>query len=227
MAKVWYLGHSCFSLEMAGMTIVTDPFIRPNPKAKHIDFTSLKADVILVSHGHQDHIADLTDLARQTGALVIACYEIGTWLQKQGYEHVLGMNIGGTAQIDGVHFKMVKADHSSSFADGSYAGVAAGFVIHGAGDTIYFAGDTGLTRDMELIADEYVLDMALLPLGDTFTMGYADAAKAAQLISCSSVVGMHFDTFEPIRIDHKAAKDHFRQLGIDLTLPNVGDIIEL
>jgi L-ascorbate metabolism protein UlaG (beta-lactamase superfamily) len=227
MAKIWYLGHSCFHLEIDGIQIVTDPFIKPNPKAEHIDFSSIKADIILVSHGHGDHIADLVELANQTGAEVISNYEITTWLENQGYAKSRPMNHGGAYTSHGLNFKMTNAVHSSSFPDGSFAGNPAGFVIQGEKDCIYFAGDTALTYDMKLIDEEFDLSLAMLPIGDNFTMGIADAARAANFCGASKVVGMHYDTFGFIEIDHNQAIEKFNAHGVELLLPAVGDKLEL
>lgn len=227
MAKLWYLGHSCFSVTIAGKTFVTDPFITPNPQAAHIDLASVEADCILVSHGHEDHTADLLDLANRTGALVLANFEITNWIERQGYHRVHSMNIGGAFEFEGIYVKMVQAVHSSSLPGGEYGGNPGGFVIHGGGDTIYFAGDTALTRDMELIAEEFVLDAAILPMGDNYTMGPSDSVRAAQLLQCNQVIGMHFDTFEAIQIDHKSVQDMYKAAGISLILPEIGDRIDI
>jgi L-ascorbate metabolism protein UlaG (beta-lactamase superfamily) len=202
MAKILDLGHSCFQLEIAGKKFITDPFLRGNPLAKDIDFSTLEADYILVSHGHEDHIADLMELARQTKALVIANFEITTWVQNQGYDHVHGMNSGGSLRTEFGRIKVVRAEHSSSFPDGSYAGCPNGFVIEAEQACIYFAGDTALSYDQKLIGEEFDLDLAMLPIGDTFTMGVQDAIRAAGFVKCKTVVGMHYDTFAPIEIDH-------------------------
>jgi len=210
MAKVWYLGHSCLKIEIDRKTIITDPFIRPNPKASQIDFSSLSADYILVSHGHQDHIADLLDLAHQTKALVISNFEIITWVENKGYTHGHPMNHGGQITFEGLCFKMTNAVHSSSFPDGSYAGNPAGFVISSESKCLYFAGDTALTYDMKLIAEEYDVDLAILPVGDNFTMGVEDAVKASKFVNCERVLGMHYDTFKPIEIEHEQAVNTFK-----------------
>lgn len=226
MAKVWFLGHSCIRIEIDGKSLIMDPFIRPNSAASHIDFTSLEADFILVSHGHQDHLADLVELANQTQALVISNFEIISWLEKQGYKNTRSMNHGGSFDLGGVNVKMVQAVHSSSFPDGSYAGNPAGFVIWGENERIYFAGDTALTMDMLLIAQEFEINLAILPIGDVYTMGIADAVKCAKMVECKKVLGIHYDTFPPIKIDKNRAKKEFEDAGFQLLLPNVGEAIE-
>lgn len=227
MAKVWYLGHSCLKIEINNVSIITDPFIRPNSKASRVDFDSLKADYILVSHGHQDHTADLLELAQRTKALVISNFEIITWLAKQGYSHGHPMNHGGAKHFEGVSFKMTNAIHSSSFPDGTYAGNPAGFVISSKDKHIYFAGDTSLTMDMKLIGEEFDLNLAVLPIGDNFTMGIKDAVKAAKFVECNRVLGMHYDTFEPIEIDHEEAMSEFKDASATLNLLDIGEFIEL
>lgn len=226
MAKVWYLGHSCLRFELDGKSIITDPFIRPNPLAEDIDYDALQADYILVSHGHHDHVADLLDLAESTQATVIANFELTSWVEKHGYANVFGMNIGGTAGFGSLGFKMTNAVHSSSFADGSYAGNPGGFVVTSSEKCIYFAGDTALTRDMTLIADEFNLDLAILPVGDVFTMNATDACTAAELVKCNKVMGIHYDTFPPIRIDHSAAQNIFKENGKELHLLPIGTALE-
>ena len=227
MAKIWYLGHSTLQLEIDGVRIVTDPFISDNPKSADINVSDVEADIILVSHGHGDHVGDLVELAKTTDAEVISCFEITTWLENQGHSNVRPMNIGGNYVSRGIRFKMVNAVHSSSFPDGSYAGNPAGFILEGQNDCIYFAGDTALTYDMKLINEEFELTGALLPIGDNFTMGPDDALKAAQMCGTDRVVGIHFDTFGFIEIDHEQTEKLFEDAGIELFLPNPGEELEI
>lgn len=227
MAKIWYLGHSCFHLEIDGIQIVTDPFVTGNPYAGDIDLADVEADIILVSHGHGDHTGDLVRLANQTGAEVITNFEITMWLEKHGITKSRPMNHGGRYISNGIAFKMVYAAHSSSFADGTYAGNPGGFIISGTNDCIYFAGDTGLTLDMKLIKEEFDLTFAMLPVGDNFTMGPKDAAIAAGFCGANKVVGMHFDTFGYIEIDHNAAIEEFKKKNIELILPEIGQKLDL
>lgn len=226
MAKIWYLGHSCFQLEIDDVRIVTDPFVTDNPLAKDIDLATVEADIILVTHGHGDHIGDLVKLANQTNALVLCNYEICLWLEQQGYANCRPMNHGGLFSSRGIDYKVVPAAHSSSFPDGSYAGNPVGFVIQGQHDSLYFAGDTGLTLDMKLIGEGYNLTGAILPIGDNFTMGAKDAAIAATFCGAQQVIGMHYDTFEIIEIDHDAAHAAFREKGVELLLPQIGEKLE-
>lgn len=225
--KFTFLGHSCFTVELNGQTLLFDPFISGNPKASHIDIGNLTADYILISHGHGDHIADAVPLAKQTGATCISCFEIVSWLGNQGIEKGHPMNLGGHWNFDFGRVKMVNALHSSSFPDGSYAGCPAGFVIEAGDKTFYFAGDTALMRDMRRWGKDYEFDFVVLPIGDNFTMGYKDAVRAAKWLRTDRVVGVHFDTFPYIEIDHKAAKEAFAAEGKELILLDVGQTTDL
>jgi L-ascorbate metabolism protein UlaG (beta-lactamase superfamily) len=225
--QLTYLGHSCFMLHTAGKTIIFDPFIKHNPLAASINFETLQADYILVSHGHEDHTADLIALAQQTGAKVVANWEIHAWLNKNGVANTHPMNIGGKWTFDFGSVQMVFAAHSSSMPDGTYGGTAAGFVIQSEGKTIYYAGDTALTNDMKIIASKYTLDAALLPIGDNFTMNYEDACEAASWVNCKHIIAMHFDTFGFIKVDHEQAQSHFTANLKTLTIPTIGGTITI
>jgi L-ascorbate metabolism protein UlaG (beta-lactamase superfamily) len=192
-----------------------------------IDISTIQPDFILVTHGHGDHTADLVPIAKQSKAQVISAYEITEWLSGRGIENGLPMNIGGIINLGFCTIKMVKAEHSSSFSDGSYAGNAAGFVIQTSESSFYYAGDTALTLDMQLIPLSFNLDFAFLPIGDNFTMGIEDAVKSSKLIDCKKIIGMHFDTFPPIEIDHKYAYDQFSGAGLTLILPLINQTFEL
>jgi len=224
--KFSYYGQSCFLLELGGKKFLFDPFITPNPLASAIDTKSITADYILVSHGHGDHVADLVDLAKQTGALVITMVEIADWLQKQGVTNVHPMNFG-KAKFEFGSLRMVWATHSSGLPDGSYGGNPAGFVLESAGKAIYFAGDTALNMDMKLLADLYNLDYAILPIGGNFTMDVDDALIATKYIDCNKVIGVHYDTFDLIKIDKEDALAKFKREDKILLLPAIGETIEL
>lgn len=225
--KLTYYGHACFSVAAGGKTLLFDPFITPNPLAKAIDVKKVGANFILVSHGHGDHIADVVEIARRTGAKVIAPYEVGSWLEKQGVENVQGMNHGGAAPMDFGRVKLTAAIHSSSMPDGSYGGNPCGFIIESSDANFYYSGDTALTSDMKLVADWVRADFAVLPIGDFFTMGIDDAIRAAAYCGVKRIVGVHYDTFPPIKLDHAAAKETARAAGIELLLPRIGETIEL
>jgi len=224
--KFTYYGQSCFLLEADGKKFLFDPFITPNPLAKHIDISTIEADYILVSHGHGDHVADLVTLAKQTGALVIAMVEVAGWAEKQGVTNLHPMNFG-TQQFDFGKLRMVWATHSSSLPDGSYGGNPAGFVLELSGKTVYFAGDTSLNYDMKLLADLYRLDYAILPIGGNYTMDVDDALLATKYINCDKVIGVHYDTFPQIEIDSKAALAKFERENKTLLLPGIGETISL
>jgi len=223
--KTTYYGQSCFSIETGGKTLLFDPFITHNSLAKHIDVNSLKPDYILVSHGHGDHTADLLTIQKNSGATVICIAEIASWLGNQGIE-AHGMNIGGGFNFEFGRVKMVTAIHSSSMPDGSYGGNPAGFIVYSEGKAIYFAGDTALTYDMKLLADEN-LDWAFLPIGDNYTMGADDAIKACDFINCKNVIGMHYDSFPVIKIDKQEVMEKFVKAGLNLKLPAIGESLSL
>jgi L-ascorbate metabolism protein UlaG (beta-lactamase superfamily) len=218
---VTYYGHSCFEVVIHNKKLLFDPFISYNPLAKSIDMSTIKPDYILVSHGHNDHIADCVQIAKQSGAKVIACYEIISWLEKQGIENVHPMNVGGKWSFDFGNVKCVAAAHSSSLPDGSYGGVALGFVVESNEGNFYYAGDTALTYDMKLIGDYREIDFAFLPIGDNFTMSVDNALIATDFIKCKNIIGMHYDTFAFIKIDKEAAIQKFKSAGKNLTLFNI------
>lgn len=222
-AELIYYGHSCFELRMQGKSIIFDPFITPNPLAQDIDIQALKPDYMLLSHGHYDHIADAVAMAQSSGCKVIACWEIHEWLQRQGISNTLPMNIGGTADLGFARVRMTPAVHSSSFPDGTYAGQAAGFLLMSPELNLYYSGDTDVTRDMELIPDLCHLDVACMCVGGHFTMDVHDALRCSEMIRCTQIVGMHFDTFEPIRINHAEAVALFAAAGRKLSLPQIGE----
>ena len=224
--KITYYGHSCVELETNGVKLLFDPFISHNPLAGHIDVNSVKPNFILLSHGHADHMADLFTVQSNSGAKVICIADIAHWLEAKGIKDAHGMNIGGSFNFDFGRAKMVYALHSSSMPDGSYGGNPAGFVIYAEGKKVYFAGDTALTYDMKLLADEN-LDLAILPIGDNYTMGAADAVKTCEFINCKNVMGVHYDTFPPIKIDKEATAKLFADAGINLRLTAIGDSFTL
>lgn len=221
--EITYYGHSSFLIKTGGKFLIIDPFISPNELAKEIDINQLPADYILLSHAHQDHVADFETIANNTGAQLISNFEIVSYYQNKGFENVWPMNIGGKHVFDFGLLKMVNAIHTSSFADGANGGNPAGFVLSNEEKTIYFAGDTALTYDMKLIGEEFNVDFAILPIGDNFTMGIEDAVKAADFVGTSQIIGMHYDTFPYINIDTEAAKAYAEQQGKSLTLLNIGE----
>jgi len=221
--EITYYGHSCFILEIAGKKLLFDPFIRGNEFAKDIAIDQIEADYILVSHGHSDHTADLVYLANKTGALVIASWEITTWLEKQEIKNVHPMNVGGKRSFPFGNLQMTFAAHSSSFSDGTYAGVAAGFLISSEGKTVYYSGDTGLSLEMKLTGELNKIDLALMPIGGNFTMDAGDAAMASNFINCKRVIGLHYDTFGYIVIDYESSISLFKNKGVELVLLKSGE----
>lgn len=223
--QITYYGHSCFGVEVNGKKLLFDPFISPNELAKNIDVNTVPADYILISHGHEDHIADAVSIAKRTWAKVICNWEIYVWLSKQGVENIHPMNTGGKVKLDFGNVKCVVAIHSSSLPDGSYGGTAMGFVIESTEGNFYYAGDTALTYDMKLIGNYRSIDFAFLPIGDNFTMGVDNALIACDFINCGDIIGMHFDTFGFIKIDREEAIFKFDRSGKKLTLLEIGQTI--
>jgi L-ascorbate metabolism protein UlaG (beta-lactamase superfamily) len=226
--KITYYGHSCFGVSVAGKNLLFDPFIRPNELAKNIDVSQIPADYILLSHGHGDHVADALDIAQRTGATIISNYEIVSWYQSKGVKNGHPMNHGGKWKFDFGTVKYVYATHSSSLPDGSYGGNPGGFVVETAEGNFYYSGDTALTMDMQLIPiTSNKLSVTLLPLGDNFTMGVDEAVIASDFIKCNKVIGLHYDTFGYIKIDHQQAINTFKDKGKELLLLNLGQTIEI
>lgn len=225
--QITYYGHSCFGVEIKGKHLLFDPFITYNPLVSGTGVTAetVKADYILVSHGHEDHVADLVAIAKRTGAKVICAFEIHTWLNKQGIENTHPMNTGGKWIFDFGKVKCVVAQHSSSLPDGTYAGNPMGFIVESDEGNFYYAGDTALTYDMKLIGEYRSVDFAFLPIGDNFTMGIDNAIIACDFIACNDIIGMHFDTFGYIKIDHNEAREKFERAGKKLKLMHIGETI--
>jgi L-ascorbate metabolism protein UlaG (beta-lactamase superfamily) len=225
--NVTYYGHSCFGVEVGGAHLLFDPFITPNPLAREVDASRVPANYILLSHGHEDHVADAVAIARRTGARVLANYEICLWLSRQGLTNVVPMNLGGLTALEGLRVKLVVAHHSSMLPDGTNGGSAGGWVVETPAGNFYYSGDTALTLEMKLVAESTPLRWAALCLGDTFTMGVSDAIRAAGFLGCREILGVHYDTFPPILIDRAAAVARFKAAGLTLHLPGIGQTITL
>ena len=224
--KIQFFGHPSLLLIIDQIHILVDPFITANPKASHIDIDALKADYILLTHAHQDHILDAEVIAKRTGATIVSNFEIVSHYQKMGLNgHP--MNHGGSWEFDFGTVKYVNAIHTSSFPDGTYGGQPGGFIIKGEHKTIYIAGDTALTYDMKLIPLQFKLDLAILPIGDNFTMGVEDALIASDFLECDKILGYHFDTFGYIEIDHQKAIQTFFEKDKDLMLLKIGESLTL
>lgn len=225
----WH-GHSAFSLDDGERMILIDPFISGNPVST-TDVDSLNPTTIILTHAHNDHVGDTVPLAKRTGATVIAAVELANYLASQGVENTIGGNHGGTIAFDGGSTKFTPAWHTSSYQeqDGTVVapGVPAGHVIRFGGKTIYHAGDTALFLDMQLIGEEG-LDVAILPIGDHFTMGPKDAVRAAKMLNAGTVIPCHYNTFPAIRQDPEAFKaDVESQTSAKVAVLSPGESLDL
>lgn len=220
--KITFYGHSCFLVEAGGKRILFDPFVTGNPLAKAVKVDSIRCDYILLSHGHSDHCADLETIANNNpGVTIVGIWEIHDHYSQKGFK-THPMNKGGWWTFDFGRVKMVQAVHSSSWPDGTYAGSPAGFVLDTPDGVLYFAGDTALTMDMQLIPMTCPsLDVAILPIGSNFTMDYLDALIASDFIRCNTIIGSHFDSFGFIKIDHEVARTAFSEKGKTLILMEI------
>jgi L-ascorbate metabolism protein UlaG (beta-lactamase superfamily) len=219
--SITWLGHSTFLLvSPGGKRILFDPWLEGNPScpATHKKIDAL--DLMLISHGHFDHVGDALPVARATGATVVGIFELCAWLERKGLQKLSPMNRGGTQEIAGIHITMTAAVHSSAFIeDGQtvYLGEPAGYVLRfESGLTIYFAGDTALFGDMRLIKDLYAPEIAFLPIGDHFTMGPEAAARAAEMLGVRQVVPMHYGTFPLLTGTPARLRQLLEPLGIDV-----------
>jgi L-ascorbate metabolism protein UlaG (beta-lactamase superfamily) len=229
LAITW-LGHSTFLIQLPnGKRIVTDPWLgNPNCPQTFAKPEALKPlDLILISHGHGDHIGDVAALSRATHAPIVCQFEVGLHLTEKGLQNVKDMGVGGTQEVAGVRVTMTQAVHSSSIVDGgriAYLGTAAGYILRAPGmPTIYFAGDTGLFGDMKMIAEIYEPEIAFLPIGDHFTMGPAAAAKAAEFLGVRQIVPMHYGTFPMLTGTPDELKRLVEPRGVDVLVLKPGE----
>lgn len=201
--KITWLGHGSWKIEISDETVLLDPFLDENP-ASPVKADEVEAGTILVSHGHFDHVADVASIAKRCNSRVIAIYEIATWFaEEHSIADTVGMNVGGTFDLGFAQVKMTPAIHSSQLPDGTSGGVAAGFLLTAEEKNVYFACDTALFTDMELIGTTG-LDLAVLPIGDLFTMGIADSIEATKLTNPKMVTPAHYNTWPPIEQDAEA-----------------------
>lgn len=226
MTKLTWLGHGTWNIETGSHKIILDPFLNDNPAAP-IKADDVEADFILVSHGHFDHVADVVPIAKRTGATVIGLFDICQWFEKQGVEKTHGQNIGGAWQHPFGTVKMTIAHHSSTMPDGAPGGDPAGFLLTLAGAKVYFACDTALFTDMQWIG-RGGLDLAVLPIGDNYTMGPEDSIEAIKLLKPKRVAPAHYNTWPPIEQDANAWADMVKQeTDAEPVVVEPGGVIEL
>jgi L-ascorbate metabolism protein UlaG (beta-lactamase superfamily) len=224
--KVTWYGHACFLIETKGTKLLTDPFLTGNPLAP-VRVDKVEADYILVSHGHGDHVGDGVAIAKRTGATVVSNFEIQNWFVGQGVENVHAQHIGGGYDYPWGRVKLTIAHHGSALPDGTYGGNPVGFLFYIEGKKIYHACDTGLFYDMRLIGEEGI-DLAILPIGDNFTMGPDDALRAVKLIEPRQVVPIHYNTFDVIKQDpHAWARRVESETSAKVVVMGPGDTLEL
>ncbi|MEI6351861.1 MAG: metal-dependent hydrolase [Verrucomicrobiota bacterium] len=226
--KLTYLSHSCFFIETSTHRLIIDPFLSGNPLAK-TKAEEVECDFVLLSHGHEDHLGDAVAIAKRTGATIIGNYETATYCSQQG-ANAHPMQLGGAWKFPFGRVKLTIAHHSSSIGTESgftYMGNPAGIVISADGKTIYHAGDTGLFLDMKLIGELDRIDVALLPIGDNFTMGPEDAARAAEFVNAPLSIPMHFNTFDLIKVDPQRFVSKVKAGGREARVLAIGESIEI
>jgi L-ascorbate metabolism protein UlaG (beta-lactamase superfamily) len=225
MAKLTYHGHSVFEINTGTHNIVIDPFFSGNSHT-NVKPSDIKADFIVLTHAHGDHLGDAFDIAKSNKALVIAVNELANYAAENGC-NAHNMHIGGGYNFPFGRLKFTIAHHGSSSPDGRYMGEPAGVVITAEGRTIYHAGDTGLFMDMKLIGEMNRIDAALLPIGDNFTMGIDDAVKAVEFLNPELAVPMHYNTFGIIKADPDEFKRKVESIGKKCTVIPFGSSIEI
>ena len=213
-----WLGHGAFHLvSPRGKHLLVDPWLEGNPMAPVGDTPITHVDAILVTHAHGDHAGDVVRLAKKFRSTVVCIHEASQWFTRQGLENCMGMNKGGTAQLAGLKITMTNAVHSSSFEGAVYGGDPAGFVVTlENGATVYFAGDTGPTMDMQIVGDLYRPDVSVLPIGDLYTMGPREAAYVMRLLRSPYVVPCHYGTFPILTGTPEALRQHCQEFGVNV-----------
>jgi L-ascorbate metabolism protein UlaG (beta-lactamase superfamily) len=225
MAKLTYFSHSAWKIETNGTTILIDPFLDDNPTSP-VKSKDVKADFIIITHAHGDHVGDSIPIAKEHNATIISNFEIANWCGEQGVTaHPL--HIGGGHDFSFGKVKLTQAFHGSSFPDGSYGGMPAGALIKLEGKTVYHSGDTCLFGDMKLIAEMNPIDVALIPIGDNFTMGLEDAVKAVEFLNPKQVIPMHYKTFDVINVDPNEFVAKVTALGVNAQVLDYGGSIEI
>ena len=227
MTTLTWLGHSAWRLDTAGLKVVIDPFFTGNPSTT-LSADQIEADYLIITHGHGDHVGDAVSIAQRTGATVISNFEICDWVQKQGVRRIHAMNTGGAHDFPFGNLKLTIAHHTSMLPDGSNGGNPVGLRIRlKEAKTIYLAGDTGLFYDMKLIGEEGI-DLAVLPIGDNYTMGPDDAVRGVKLIQPRRVVPTHYNTWPLIAQDAGRWADRVRrETGIDVAVIQPGESISI
>lgn len=225
--KIKFLGQNCFLFTYNGKNILSDPFYNYQKDRSGFDIKAQKIDYVLITHAHGDHIADVAEvLEKYPDAAVIGQPEICGYFN---HPNSIDINLGGSAKIDDLKISMVPASHTSSFPDGTYGGLASGYIFRFPGKNLYLAGDTGVMADMAMFPQLFgKLDLSILPVGSNYTMCARKASFAAsELLKTPKVIGCHFDTFPPITINHENAKKLFAERNIDFTLPELGEEFEI
>ena len=221
MSKLTYLSHSAWLVEADGVTIAIDPFLEGNPTAP-MKAADVKADYIIVTHAHGDHLGDAIPIAKQSNGTIISNFEIANYCGNQG-ANAHPMHIGGAHRFPFGMVKLTPAWHGSSFPDGSYGGTPAGVLLTVGGKTIYHTGDTGLFMDMQLIGEMHPVDIFLVNIGDNFTMGIDDAVKAVEFVKPKLTIPMHYKTFDVIDVDPQEFLDKVKQKGFEAKLLGIGE----
>ncbi len=225
--KLTYFGHSAFQIETGGATLLFDPFITGNPHAEGVlTAADLHPDVILLTHAHGDHWGDTLDIARTTGALVVGNFEVTQYTQQQGHDNVQPMNTGGSWRFDWGRVTQTYARHSSSFPDGTYGGNPNGYLLHVEGRCLYNTGDTCPFAEMAWVGEEHDVDLALMPIGDCFTMGPEDAVRAARMIRPELTIPLHYNTFPLIEVDPEAWAERMRTAGFATRILAPGETLD-
>ena len=224
MAKLTYFSHAAWKIETNEYTILIDPFLDDNPTSP-VKSKDVKADFIIVTHAHGDHIGDAIPIAKANNATIISNFEIANWCGEQGVT-AHPMHIGGSKEFPFGKVKLTQAFHGSSFPDGSYGGMPTGVLITIQNKTIYHSGDTGLFGDMKLIGESIPIDIALIPIGDNFTMGVDDAVKAVEFLRPKMAIPMHYNTFDIINVDPDEFVSRVKKTGVEAKVLDYGSSID-
>lgn len=226
---ITYFGHSALQIDTNGTSLLVDPFLTGNKLAEGVvSAEDLNPDVILLTHAHGDHWGDTRSILKRTGAQLVADYEITAYAERElGHAKGHPMNIGGAWEFDWGELTRTYARHSSSFPDGTYGGLAGGFILHLEGKCIYIAGDTCAFAEMEWLGEDHDIDLAFLPIGDNFTMGPEEAAQCADLLGPALTVPVHYDTFPYIEVDMSRFTDAMGELDLAVRVMAPGEALEV